>query len=49
MDEQGTTDHLIGSAEDYAETLAAVFGIRLAEAANLWPRISRRHAELFGA
>jgi N-hydroxyarylamine O-acetyltransferase len=49
MDEQGTTDHLIGSAEEYTETLTAVFGIRLAEAASLWPRISRRHAELFGA
>jgi N-hydroxyarylamine O-acetyltransferase len=48
IDEHETTDQLIGSANSYAETLRTVFGISLPEAASLWPRIARRHDDLFG-
>jgi N-hydroxyarylamine O-acetyltransferase len=49
IDEHGTADQLIGSADAYAETLRTVFGIGLHEAGSLWPRITRRHTDLFGA
>jgi N-hydroxyarylamine O-acetyltransferase len=49
IDEQRTTDELIGSAESYATALRTVFGITLPEATSLWPRIVRRHQDLFGA
>lgn len=46
--EQGTADEVIMSAEAYADTLATLFGIREPECASLWPKICRRHDELFG-
>jgi N-hydroxyarylamine O-acetyltransferase len=48
-DEQGTTERIIESPEEYADALATVFGITLPAAASLWPRIVKRHEELFGA
>lgn len=39
---------LIGSAGAYLEVLDREFGLRLPEAATLWPRIVARHEELFG-
>jgi N-hydroxyarylamine O-acetyltransferase len=48
VDRNGTTERLVRSAEEYAETLAAAFGVRLPEAIGLWPAICRRHEELFG-
>jgi N-hydroxyarylamine O-acetyltransferase len=48
IDERGTADQLIDSAGSYAETLRTVFGIGLHEARSLWPRITRRHTDLFG-
>jgi N-hydroxyarylamine O-acetyltransferase len=44
----GTEDQELSSAEAYAEALAERFGIRLPQAAALWPQIARRHEELFG-
>ena len=38
----------IESARDYVATLERVFGLDLAEAEALWPKIEARHAELFG-
>jgi N-hydroxyarylamine O-acetyltransferase len=49
VDQHGVTDQLLNSADEYVETLATPFGIRLPEAANLWPRIIRRHELLFGS
>jgi hypothetical protein len=46
-DEQGTTERIIESAEEYVDMLATVFGITLPAAASLWPRIVKRHEELF--
>ena len=43
------TDRLVASEEDYAETLATGFGIRLTQVGELWSRVGRRHEELFGA
>lgn len=40
-------DRLIETADDYLETLARDFDLDLPEAAELWPRILRRHEELF--
>lgn len=49
VDEGGVTDRLVASEEDYAETLATGFGIRLTQVGELWSRVGRRHEELFGA
>jgi N-hydroxyarylamine O-acetyltransferase len=49
IDQGGTRERLLGSADDYVATLDSVFGIRRPEFAGLWPRICRRHAELFGS
>ncbi|QEX20963.1 arylamine N-acetyltransferase [Hypericibacter adhaerens] len=46
--EEGTADRLIDDAEGYARALSERFGIRLPQAAGLWPKISLRHDELFG-
>jgi N-hydroxyarylamine O-acetyltransferase len=46
--QDGITEKLIDSADEYVETLAATFGIRLPRAADLWPAILRRHRVLFG-
>jgi hypothetical protein len=46
--QQGAAGQIVGSAEEYAETLATQFGIELPQAAALWPSILRRHRELFG-
>jgi arylamine N-acetyltransferase len=48
VSQDGVTEKLVNSAEEYVETLAAVFGIRVPEAAELWPAIVRRHQVLFG-
>ncbi|HEY8572666.1 arylamine N-acetyltransferase family protein [Phenylobacterium sp.] len=44
----GAAEELIGSADAYLEVLEREFGLVMPEAASLWPRIERRHAELFG-
>ena len=41
-------EQLIGSADEYVDVLAREFDVDLPEAADLWPRITARHAELFG-
>jgi N-hydroxyarylamine O-acetyltransferase len=48
-DQEGTTERIIESAEEYLDALATTFGITLPAAASLWPRIVKRHEELFGA
>lgn len=48
VSEEGVRDQLLDSAETYAEALTDRFGIRLLQAAALWPQILRRHEELFG-
>jgi N-hydroxyarylamine O-acetyltransferase len=47
--EAGVKSRLVSSAEEYVETLATSFGIRLPEAAGLWPVILSRHEALFGS
>jgi N-hydroxyarylamine O-acetyltransferase len=37
----------LASANEYVETLDRVFGLRLAEARALWPKIEARHREVF--
>jgi len=41
-------ERLLTSADEYVEVLARDFDLDLPEAAGLWPRITARHAELFG-
>jgi N-hydroxyarylamine O-acetyltransferase len=48
VSQDGVTEKLVNSADEYVETLAATFGIRLTQAADLWPAIIRRHQVLFG-
>jgi N-hydroxyarylamine O-acetyltransferase len=48
VNENGVTDQLLRSAEDYAAMLTGSFGIRLPQAIDLWPRILQRHEALFG-
>jgi N-hydroxyarylamine O-acetyltransferase len=45
----GVAERELESAEEYVAVLADVFGLDLPEAASLWPRIEKRHAELFAA
>jgi N-hydroxyarylamine O-acetyltransferase len=45
----GVARRLVTSSDDYVATLDAVFGIRMPQAADLWPRIVRRHDVLFGS
>ena len=40
------TDYLIGSAREYTDVLAETFGLHLPEAADLWPKICARHAQI---
>ena len=49
VDRHGITDRIVNSGGEYGENLATIFGIRLSETSDLWPRISRRHEELFGS
>ncbi len=39
-------DYLIESAPEYVGVLAEVFGLKLPEAAELWPKICARHEEI---
>jgi N-hydroxyarylamine O-acetyltransferase len=39
-------DYLIESAAEYVGVLAEVFGLKLPEAAELWPKICARHEEI---
>jgi N-hydroxyarylamine O-acetyltransferase len=43
----GQADRLIRDADDYVAVLDKVFGLRLPEAASLWPKICARHESLF--
>jgi N-hydroxyarylamine O-acetyltransferase len=43
----GVAERELGSADEYVGVLADVFGLELPDAASLWPRIEKRHAELF--
>ena len=43
---EGKKDQLVNSASEYVEILADVFGLRLPEAASLWPKICTRHEAL---
>lgn len=49
VNQGGIVDQLLESPEAHAEALTAQFGIRLPQAADLWPQILRRHDELFGS
>ena len=42
-------DHVLTSADEYVEVLSDVFGLRLPEAASLWPRICKRHEAILAA
>lgn len=44
----GVKERLLGSVDEYVETLASVFGIRMPRSAELWPGIVSRHEQLFG-
>ncbi len=44
----GTSNRMLNSAEELENTLAEVFGIQDPEARSVWPRVRRRHIELFG-
>lgn len=44
----GTEERLIGSAHEYVAVLHDQFGLALPQAADLWPAITARHAEVFG-
>jgi len=43
----GHADRLVTDAEDYVAVLDKVFGLRLPDAASLWPQICARHEALF--
>jgi len=43
----GTEERLISSAGELIDILARDFGIEEPQAADLWPRVAARHAELF--
>ena len=45
----GSTERLLGSAEELVATLRAEFALDVPEAAVLWPRIVERHKQLFPA
>jgi N-hydroxyarylamine O-acetyltransferase len=45
----GVKERLLGSADEYVETLASVFGIQMPRSAELWPSIVSRHELLFGS
>ena len=45
----GVTDKLVGSFEEYNDTLINLFGLNVAEASQLWPAILLRHEALFGS
>jgi N-hydroxyarylamine O-acetyltransferase len=45
----GLSERTIAGPEEYVSVLASDFGLDLGAAAALWPRIARRHEELFGA
>ena len=45
----GSTERLLGSAEELVATLGAEFALDVPEAAVLWPRIVERHEQLFPA
>ena len=47
IDANGSRDVLVGSAEGYVATLAQQFGLHVPDAAALWPKIVRRHEEVF--
>jgi N-hydroxyarylamine O-acetyltransferase len=44
---EGSRSSEIGSAVEYIETLSSVFGLKLPEAHEIWPKIEARHRELF--
>lgn len=44
----GTKKKLLNSAEELEDTLVKVFGIRDPDTKAVWPRVRRRHIELFG-
>lgn len=48
VDAEGSRDHILETPEAHAEALVTQFGIKLPDAAGLWPKIARRHDELFG-
>ena len=45
----GVRERLVDTEDDYVNTLQAEFEIVLPQAASLWPKIVRRHTEVFGA
>jgi N-hydroxyarylamine O-acetyltransferase len=48
-DQSGVQKRLVGSANEYVNTLQADFGLSLPQAADLWPNIINRHEALFGS
>jgi hypothetical protein len=49
IDQSGVQERLVGSADEYVNTLQAEFGLSLPQAADLWPKIISRHEALFGS
>lgn len=49
IDQSGVQERLVGSADEYVDTLQAEFGLSLPQAADLWPKIVSRHEALFGS
>jgi N-hydroxyarylamine O-acetyltransferase len=48
VDREGSHKHLVESAAEYVATLEEKFELELPQAADLWPKIVRRHEALFG-
>jgi N-hydroxyarylamine O-acetyltransferase len=48
-DQSGVGERLVGSADEYVDTLRLEFGLSLPQAASLWPKIVDRHEVLFGS
>lgn len=48
-DPDGVHQRLVVSADDHVSTLQTEFQIDLPQAASLWPKIVRRHTEMFGS
>jgi len=45
----GVTEHSIESADELVERLRSVFGLDVPEVADLWPRLSAKHADFVAA
>ena len=44
----GRNNKKLVKSSEFERVLVDVFGIRLAEAVSVWPRVEERHRQLFG-